>query len=389
LFLPPRSVKKNNPPSGLESDAPVILPLRRSSSMLFRRLFASLFVLGLLAGLTIPVLAQDKDKDKAKDKDEKKDKDKKDDKKDKDKKDKEEPKKGDAVTLKWKFEKDKVFYQTMSTKTVQTMKVMNNDVNQTQNQTFYFKWKVTKVESDKATLEQEIAGVKMDIDIGGTKIAYDSTAAQQANNPLGDFFKALVGSKFTVTLDTTKYTVTDMAGREDFIKKLVAANPGMRQLLDTILSQEALKEMAEPTFAVVPTKPVTAGEKWTKKTTLDMGPIGKYENTYEYTYEKVSEKGLDQIAVKTTLNYVQPDEKTGQGGLPFKIKSAKLKSSSPVGQVFFDNKKGRVQNSTMKLELKGDLSIEIGGQTTTVNLSQTQESTTETSDEDPLAKKKG
>jgi hypothetical protein len=42
----------------------------------------------------------------------------------------------------------------------------------------------------------------------------------------------------------------------------------------------------------------------------------------------------------------------------------------------------------VKLELKGDLKIEIGGQETTVNLSQTQESTIETSDDNPLPKKK-
>jgi len=334
--------------------------------MLFSRRFVGLFVLGILAGLTIPALAQEKDKDK----------DKKDDKKD-----------DKGVTLAWKFKAGDAFYQTMTTETKQTMKVMNNDVLQTQKQTFYFKWKPTKVESDKVTIEQEIIGVKMEIDIGGTKILYDSTAAAQANNPLGDFFKALVGSKFVVTLDPKNYTVTEMTGREDFIKKLVNANPGMRQLLDTILSDKALKDMAEPTFAVVPAEPVTVNKKWTKKTELDMGPIGKYVNSYEYTYEKVTDKGLDQIAVKTTLDYVQPDDKQQGGGLPFKIKSAKLKSSNPVGQIFFDNKKGRVQSSTMKLELKGDLSIEIGGQVTTVSLSQTQESTTETSDEDPLKKK--
>jgi len=334
--------------------------------MLLRRLFAGLVVLGFLAGVTLPALAQDKDKDK------------KDDKKDE--------KKG--TLLAWKFEKDKSFYQTMTTETTQKMKVMNNDVVQTQKQTFYFKYTPKKVEADKAVIEQEITGVKMEIDIGGTKINYDSTADDKGQqNPLGDFFKALKGSKFTITLDTKTYAVTEMEGRNDFIKKLVAANPGMRQLLDVILSDKALKEMAEPTFAVVPGKEVNVGDKWQKKTELDMGPIGKYVNTYDYQYEKTTDKKLEQIKVETKLDYQQPDDKAQQGGLPFKIKSAKLKSSNPVGQVFFDKEKGRVQSSTMKLSLSGDLTIEIGGQTTTVNLSQEQTSTIETSDKDPLEKK--
>jgi hypothetical protein len=299
---------------------------------------------------------------------------------------------GEKVELKWKFEKDKdgkypAFYQTMTTETKQTMKIMDDVVVQTQKQTFYFKWKPTKVEADKVTIEQEIIGVKMVINAGDTKIQYDSTATgNQANNPLGDFFKALVGSKFVVTLDTKNSSVSALTGGDDFIKKLAAANPGMRQLLETILSDKALKEMAEPTFAVVPGKAIPVGEKWTKKTELDMGPIGKYVNTYQYELEGsecTGDQVLQKIAVKATLDYQQPDEKQAQGGLPFKIKSAKLESKNPTGNVLFDPKKGRVRSSTMKLELSGDLTIEIGGQTTTVNLAQKQTSTTETSDDDP------
>ncbi len=348
--------------------------------MLFRRLVAGLVVLGALAALSLPALGQDKDKAKDKDKvkDKAKDKSKEDDKKG-----------GTPAGLKWKFEKDKTFYQKMTTKTVQTMKVMNNDVNQTQNQTFYFSWKPTKIEGDKVTIEQTIIGVAMEIEIGGSKISYDSTKEATANNPLGDFFKALVESKFTITLDTRDLKVTEMQGRDEFLKKLVAANPGMKQLLDTILSQDALKEMAEPTFAVLPTK--EGEKKWTRKTTLDMGPIGKYENTYNYTLEGTDGTGDKQTAtikVETILNYKEPGEQAGAGGLPFKIKSAKLKSSSPSGQVKFNTAKGRVERSTMKLELKGSLQIEIGGQTTTVDLSQQQESTVETTDDNPLPKKK-
>src|SRR5262249_24105232 len=74
-------------------------------SMLVRRLLAGLMVLGLAVGLSLPALGQekkDKDKDKGKDS----------------------PTGGEAVTLKWKFDKDKIFYQKMTTETKQTMKVM-------------------------------------------------------------------------------------------------------------------------------------------------------------------------------------------------------------------------------------------------------------------------
>jgi hypothetical protein len=354
--------------------------------MLVRRLLAGFLVVAVAVSLAIPAVAQDKDKAKAKDKDKEKAKEKEPAKKD-------EPAKatGDKVGIKWKFEKGKAFYQKMVTKTVQTMKVMNNDVHQTQNQTFYFKFEPTAVAADKVSIEQTITGVAMDIEIGGSKISFDSTKEQAANNPLGEFFKALIGSKFTIDLDPKDNKVIKVEGRDAFIAKLVAANPQMKPLLETILSNEALKEMAEPTFAVVPPKGDAAkGETWTRSSKLDMGPIGKYENTYKYTSEgaDATDKAIQLIKVDTELAYKEPGDVAGAGGLPFKIKTAKLKSSNPKGMVRFNTAKGRLDKSETTLELKGDLVIEIGGQNTTVGLSQSQVSTIETTDEDPMAKKK-
>jgi len=336
--------------------------------MLFRRLVAGLVVLGLLGGLAVPVVAQDKGKEKDKGTE----------------KAKEPSKGGDKVTLKWKFEKDKVFFQKMTTKTVQTMKVMGNDVNQTQNQTFYFSYKPIDVKDDKVEIEQTIIGVAMDIEIGGSKISYDSTKETTANNPLGEFFKALKDTKFTVIYNPKEVKIEDVKGRAEFIGKLTAANPQMKQLLETILSDAALKEMAEPTFAVVPKGEVSKGESWKRTSKLDMGPIGTYENVYTYTSEG-PQGDKQKIKVDVALNYAEPKSPAGQGGLPFVIKGAKLTSKSTGGEILFDSTKGRLDRSSLKLQLDGDLKIEIGGQTTDVKLSQTQESSIETSDTDPVA----
>jgi hypothetical protein len=361
--------------------------------MLFRRLLASSMVLALLLPLcALNLYGQDKDKSKKEDKQGEKAKDK----GEKDKGDKDKGA-GDKANLKWKFEKDKAFYQKMETNTDQTMTVNNNTVKQTQKQTFYFSWKVDKVEGDTVVLTQKILGVAMDIDIGGSKIAYDSTAtnpnnaAANAQNPLSEFFKQLVGSEFKVTLDTKTLKVTKVEGRQEFLDKLVKANPQMKPLLDQILSEKALVEMAEPTFAVLPTEPQAKGGSWVRKTSLDMGPIGKYDNEYKYTYEGKDEtpKKEDKIKVDTTLKYTPPTgDAAGVGGLPFKIKSADLKSTNATGMVYFDEAKGRVDRSNLSLDLKGELSIEIGGQTTKVELQQTQKTNVETSDEDPLKKAK-
>jgi len=290
-----------------------------------------------------------------------------------------------AVLLKWKFEKDKAFYQKMTTSTDQTMKIASADFKQTQKQTFIFQWTPTKVEEKSVVLTQKIIAVQMDIDIGGQKITFDSTKEKQPNNNLNDFFNALKDSEFTVTLDTAAMKVTKVDGRQAFLDKLVKTNPQMKPLLDQILSEQALTEMAEPAFAAIPGKEVKKGDTWERSSKLDMGPIGKFENSYTYTYEGPADK-LEKISVKSTLKYKEPTEQGGVGGLPFKIKQADLKSSSASGTVLFDPAVGRVSKSDMTVDLKGNLQIEIGGQTTLVDLTQKQTSTVETTDTDPLKK---
>ncbi|HLJ93701.1 MAG TPA: DUF6263 family protein [Gemmataceae bacterium] len=294
----------------------------------------------------------------------------------------------DAVKLEWTFEKDKTFYQEMHTKTKQTMKIMAMDnITQNQDQTFIFSWTPKEQDKDKNwIIKQKIEGVKMDIDIGGNKISYDSTnpAASASNNPLADFFTALKGSEFTLTL-SPDLKVVKIEGRDEFINRLVKANPQMEPLLKSILGDEALKQMADPMFASVPPKPVKKGDTWEKQSKLNMGPIGSYDTTYKFTYEGKDGK-LDKIKVDTGLTYKAPDANTA-GQLPFKIKAADLKSKNASGQILFDNEKHRLDSSDMKLSLEGKLTIEIGGMTTEVELNQDQETTVKTMDTNPVSKK--
>ncbi len=333
--------------------------------MLIRR---SLLALLMLLLATLPASTQEKDKEKEKDKDKAEEKP------------PAEVKAGDKVELKWKFEKGKTFYQQLTTETTQDMKVMGSEVKQKQNQTFYFSWTPLEQKDKDWILEQEIRGVKVEIEIGGNKIGYDSTNPGPGNNPLADFFKTLIGSKFKLTVGPDM-KVTKVEGGKEFLEKLVAANQQMKPLLESILSDDALKQMADPSFAVLPPGPVAKGDKWEYKTLLKLGPIGNYDTTYSYVYEG-KEKDLDKIAVTAVMKYSPPDQ-SAPAGLPFKIKSAKLESKSATGVVLFDAAAGRVDSSELNLKLEGTLDIEIGGQTTTVELKQDQKTKVKTTAEMP------
>jgi len=300
---------------------------------------------------------------------------------------------GDGKVFAWKFEANVPFYQEMYTKTVQTMKVMGQDVNQVQEQTFYFKWTPIKQEAEKWTLKQTIEGVKMKIDVAGNPISFDSTTPPAPgggpNSALSEFFKALIGSEFTITLNTKTNKVEKVDGRDAFISKLATANQQMEPLLKKILPEEALKQMADPTFGIIPEGGKKRDDTWKTTSTLALGPIGTYENNYTYKYVGSDEKTkAEKIEVETQLVYKAPAGE--DAGLPFKIKSADLKTKDKQasGVILFDLAKGRLVSSETSLKLSGTISIEIGTTSTTVELIQDQETKVKTADASLMTPKK-
>lgn len=287
------------------------------------------------------------------------------------------------------------FWQEMETTTTQTMKVSGQEVVQKQQQTFVVKWTPKKKLSDKSwEVEYEIVAVKMDIQIGGNNISYDSRAKDKPpQNPLTDFFQTLVGSKFTLTVgpddknDKRKGAIrvlsVDSKDLEAFVNKLAAANEQLKPLLKNILSADAIKDMSNPTFDAFPTDEEFKKGEWTSDITLNMGPIGSYKTVYTYTPDKGDK---NKLAIKADMTYVAPKEDKS-ASLPFTIKKGDLTGKSANGTIVFDPKTGNIADSKMEMDVKGKLTIEIAGMETEVDLNQKQVSTLKTYYADPLGKK--
>lgn len=295
------------------------------------------------------------------------------------------------ASLKWKFtDKDgKIdatpFYQTVTVTTQQNMTVAAQKVEQTQTQTFYFEWTPQEVDKDNkalVTLKQKVIGLKMNLKIGETPIEFDSTNTEKKDGgSLKEFFNTLLNAEFTLKVDTAatdpKKVIASIVGREKLVEKLAEKNPPMKELLELVLSEEALKEMAAPTFASIPAKEVKKDETWTRKVNIKMGPIGTYDTTYTYKYTGQEQKDKKDtkvalISVSIDLKYTKPDNAAGRQ-LPFAIKDATLTGKEGKGTIKFNTETGRMVSQTVSLKFGGELQIEIGGQVTRVQLDQKQD----------------
>lgn len=305
--------------------------------------------------------------------------------------------KAQSQDLDWKAftEKDaKPFFQEITTETKQEMKVMDLTFKQTQKQSFLIEWTPKGEKDGKLTIEQKIAGIKMDLDIGGNKISYDSTKEDQPKNPMTQFFETLKKAKFTLTVDAKTLDVEKVEGLDDLVTDLSKVNKSMEPLLKHILSEKTVKQMADPVLGVAPKDgKIPKDGKWGgEDQILDMGPIGTYvtKTTYKSDGQDEKKKDLHKISVTTSLKYDPPSGDVKSGGLPFKIKEedSSLKSDKGEGTIYFNTVKGRVESSTLHVEISGSLQVEISGMTTNVSLTQSQDVTLQTFDANPWAKKK-
>jgi hypothetical protein len=245
---------------------------------------------------------------------------------------------------------DKPFWQELTTKTDQTIKVDSWEFTQNQTQTFVVKWTPKGKDKDgNWIVDREIVAIKMNIKIGGNEIALDSEGNHAPTN-----MKALLG-KSTLTIS----------------KDFKVPNSTNTQTDDSM-------------FAAWPKDGVLDAKGWKYTSVLNLGPTGSFDTTYTCTPDKGKK---DKILVKATVTYKAPHDKAN-GKSPFTINSGNLSADKAEGVVVIDPKAGRIKSSEMRLDLKGTLTIDIGGMETTVDVIQNQTSTMTITDDDPRNQKK-
>lgn len=279
-----------------------------------------------------------------------------------------------------------VFYQSVTTDVKQTITVAGgSELKLAHSQTFFFKWEPLKQEGDKWTLKMKIEGMKLNVDISTNQVKYDSTNDKPdgGNNPtLTEFFKNLKDTEFTVTIGKGG-VVEKVEGKDDFLKKLGGANPQMEGILKKILTDEALKEMADP-LAGLAGGDKAVNESWNKPSKIALGPIGGYDRTLTFTYKQKEaaapgNENVHRVETAIALTYTPPTENSD--GLLFRIKAGKLEPLNPKPGFFrFDANKGYVKEAELSLTLKGNLTVTVGSTETQVDLYQEQTTKIKTQD---------
>jgi hypothetical protein len=272
----------------------------------------------------------------------------------------------DAVKLEMKFKEGDKFYIETVSNTKQVMEFMGTKNESESDSTQVTSFKVLKSDKDGVVIEQKIESIK-NKNSGGLPGA-------------DKIMDAMKGATFKVTLNG-KGEVTKIEGYDDFVKKLSADNELAGKMIKSFMTEETIKTTASENFAFLPPKPVSKGDNWKRSQAVPLGPLGSLKGETTYTYKGAGKDG-EEIAYDQTLEYSPPKE--GDDSLPFKITKGDMKAEKASGTMVFDANKGRLVKTDLSMKMKGSMTFDIAGNSTTMTMEMTQTSKSRILDKNPL-----
>ncbi len=254
------------------------------------------------------------------------------------------------TTLRYKFKEGEKLQYVIEQKTKGTTSINNMEIDTKMNMSIDMTWNVIAVNRDgSAQMQIKVTRAKMSMDGPTGLIEVDSTQKNEPDDAIGKVFSQVIKATASMEMTGTMLATGEMKDikvSEETIKAMKNL-PGADKLGD-ILSPDSFKSMVSN--LVFPAEAVTKGKTWTNKTDAKT-PFGKVVTENTYTYEGAVQKEsatLEKISIKPNIK-MEPDPKA-----PIKIE---VKDTKGSGQILFDNKTGRMIESTVNSTMQMQLSI--------------------------------
>ncbi|MBI2803427.1 MAG: hypothetical protein HYX68_00405 [Planctomycetes bacterium] len=262
------------------------------------------------------------------------------------------------TTLRYQFKKGQNLPYAVEQKTNMSINVMGINIDTKTNMAMAMSLNVLDVNKDgSAQVQLQVTHAKISLDALTGKVEVDSSDKNEPEDAVGKILspmiKALGGMEVAgVMLPTGE--MKDIKVSEKTLKALKSV-PGADKFGD-FSNPDSFKSLVSN--LVFPAGAMAKGKTWTNKSD-EKSPFGKGVTENTYTYEGAAPSGggtLEKISVKSTKK-IEPDPKA--------TVKATLKDAKGTGKILFDNKLGRIVESTLTQTMQ----MGIEGQT--VNLTQT------------------
>jgi hypothetical protein len=244
------------------------------------------------------------------------------------------------TTLRYQFKEGEKIGYVMEQKMKMTVTRMGATQEAAMNLTLDMSWNVLKIDGQgQGTVQIKVGSAKLTMDGPTGKVQVDSKDTNGPEDPvaraLGQIVRAMATMEITGTMLPTG-EMKDLKVSDETIKALKNL-PGADKMGDA-LNPESFKNMI--TNVVFPKEEISKGKTWSSKTE-SKSLLGKTIADNTFTYEGLSEKNgvkLDRITVKPAVKI----EADPTAAIKFEVKD-----TQGSGEIFFDNKTGRLVDSTI------------------------------------------
>lgn len=203
-------------------------------------------------------------------------------------------------------------------------------------------------------VEEKITAMQIQIKAQGSEYLFDSANPDKSGTSglevLRKVHQVQARRKTTRTLDKENkvvaidYDENALDGLDDNLKNLV------KEQFDV----EKIKKTENDETARIPATPIAKGDSWEHTSRANLGAGQVLSSKTRYTYEGLIEKGnmnFDRITLKVlSVEYTLEDSP-----LPLALKSSKLEPVESKGELLFDRALGEVAESSLQMNIKGDI----------------------------------
>ena len=261
------------------------------------------------------------------------------------------------TTLVWKFKTGDLFAYEMIHKAEETAIVRGQTLKQDVRATWVYRFEVAKTTQEAAHILVTIEKVSVQ------HLAGDASTTDK-------FLENAKGATLALTV-SPRGEVASMEGYDKFINRIVEKREGLGKVFRERMTESDMKQGYQEIFVGLPAEPVSAGSHWARvDPPRALSTLGRLLITRNAVHDDLDRAGNHKLVGKLTAKYELPAAPAES----FRVTGGSLAMENGQWLCTFDNERGRVLHQRFSSELRGELTVEIAGVMTPVQMTSRRES---------------
>jgi hypothetical protein len=267
--------------------------------------------------------------------------------------------------LAWKFAEGDVFFLQRDVHGEQIVTIKEKPLRQETQGTWIYRFEVRKADKDAATLEARVHSAKIQHLVG--------TAGVESK-----WLDRMKGAMFTLEVDR-RGKIAKWSGYDALAAQVSDKKADVEKVVRQLWPEALIRQQFDDMLAVIPDRAVVVGDKWQESRLLHLSAAGTFITEHRKSFAEVDRAGHVHITGTVTGKYQPPPTPADI----FRVTGGDLKIEKGRWQCVFDRERGRPLRTEEKIEIQGQLTVELSGMPVVAELNMKSEAKTKLLSKEP------